>query len=282
MDFNIFKGIIRSFKENKIRYWVFGGFAFDGIRRKITRDHKDIDIYLHGEDYSKMKFCRLKDITFSKPCVIETVKLTEESNSIIANHRNANTLIKYPKIIFNKNNNVQIDDIKFRILPNEALKYLSRFSYHQEDKSLGEKLKYDEDNFKKIIITKMKTILVDAVNAFIIKGEGISEDMHKVLEEYPNRKIILTGANDEEKDKFGLHNVPYELFTLKHNPEKTDPEYYKKMLKHFGLKNDEVIYFEHNPDAIKSAESVGIKTFYYNKDKKDLEGLRKFLDDKLN
>ena len=121
-----------------------------------------------------------------------------------------------------------------------------------------------------------KIILVDAWNAFFTE-EGIFEDMYKMLEEFPNRKIILTGANDEQMKKFGIDKSPYEVFTLKHNPEKTDPEYYIKMLKHFNLNVNDVIYVEHNEDAVKSAESVGIKTFHYDKDKKDLESLKEFL-----
>jgi len=128
----------------------------------------------------------------------------------------------------------------------------------------------------------MKTILVDAINAFVLKNEGIFNEMHKMLEQYQNKKIILTGANDEQIEKFGLNNMPYEVFTLKHNPEKTDQEYYQKMLKHFSLSADEVVYFEHNKDAVKSAQSVGINTFYYDKDTKDIEALRKFIDESLS
>ncbi|MFC1728145.1 HAD-IA family hydrolase [Nanoarchaeota archaeon] len=127
----------------------------------------------------------------------------------------------------------------------------------------------------------MKTILVDAVNAFVIKGEGIFQEMHELLEEYSNRKIILTNANAEEREKFGLNNVPYELFTLEHSPEKTDPEYFKTMLQHFNLDANDVIYFEHNEDAVKSAQSVGINTFHYDKDKKDLISLKKFIDENV-
>ena len=43
----------------------------------------------------------------------------------------------------------------------------------------------------------------------------------------------------------------------------------------------EVIYFEHNPDAVKSAQSIGIETYYYDNDKKDLIGLKKFLAENL-
>jgi FMN phosphatase YigB (HAD superfamily) len=131
----------------------------------------------------------------------------------------------------------------------------------------------------------MKTILVDAIDAFVIEEVGtfkIFEEMHNLLETFPNRKVILTGANDEQFNEFGLGEMPYEVFSLKHNPEKTDPGYYKTMLKHFGLGTDDVIYFEHNPEAVKSAQSIGIKTYHYDNEKKNLEALEDFLRDGLS
>jgi HAD superfamily hydrolase (TIGR01509 family) len=127
----------------------------------------------------------------------------------------------------------------------------------------------------------MKTILVDAVDAFVIEGQGVFHEMHQLLELFPNRKIILTGANDEQFKEFGLDKMPYEVFTLKHDPEKTDSKYFEMMLEHFGLRNDEVVYFEHNPEAVKSAEALGIKSYHYDPDKKDLVTLKKFLTDNL-
>ena len=127
----------------------------------------------------------------------------------------------------------------------------------------------------------MKTILVDAINAFVIETENgfeIFEPMRKVLDNFPNRKIILTGANDEQFKKFGLDKMPYEVFTLKHDPEKTNPEYYKKMLEYFNLTLEDVVYFEHNPEAVKSAESVGIKTHFWDNEKRPLRELRAFLE----
>ncbi len=53
------------------------------------------------------------------------------------------------------------------------------------------------------------------------------------------------------------------------------------MLKHFGLNKDDVIYFEHSPDAVKSAESVGVKSYHYDSEKKDLVSLKKFLGENL-
>jgi HAD superfamily hydrolase (TIGR01509 family) len=127
----------------------------------------------------------------------------------------------------------------------------------------------------------MKIILVDAVDAFVIEGESIFKEMHDLLETFPNKKIILTGADNEQFKEFGLDKMPYEVFSLKHDPEKTNPEYYKKMLEHFKLKSDDVIYFEHNPEAVKSAETVGIKSYYYDPEKKDLDSLKKFLTENL-
>lgn len=127
----------------------------------------------------------------------------------------------------------------------------------------------------------MKTILVDAVNALVIEGKGIFREMYDLLETFPNRKIILTGANDEQFKKFGLDKMPYEVFTLKHNPEKTEPKYYKIMLEHFGLGKNDVIYFENKIEAVKSAQSVGIKSHHYDPEKKDLKALKEFLTTNL-
>lgn len=127
----------------------------------------------------------------------------------------------------------------------------------------------------------MKTILVDAVDTFVIEGDGVFQPMFDLLEQYPNRKIILTNANDEQMIEYGLVNLPYELFTLKHNPDKTDPAYFEQMLKHYNLQSSNVIYFEHNPEAVKSAQSVGITSYHYDSGKRDLIALKQFLDKNL-
>lgn len=130
----------------------------------------------------------------------------------------------------------------------------------------------------------MKTILVDAVNCFVIEeGDSfkIFQEMYNLLETFPNKKIVLTGANEEQFKKFGLDKMPYEVFTLRHNPEKTDPKYFEIMLRHFNLNIADVVYFEHSMDAVKSAQSVGINTYYYNEDERDLVALKKFIDKNL-
>lgn len=104
------------------------------------------------------------------------------------------------------------------------------------------------------------------------------DGMYKLLEFYSNKKIILTNANEEQMLTYGLINLPYTIFTLKHSPDKTDPEYFKKMLKKFKLNKEDVVYIEHDKNAVKSAESLGIVSFYYDQNKKNLEKLKIFLN----
>lgn len=127
----------------------------------------------------------------------------------------------------------------------------------------------------------MKTILVDAISGLFFKDGTMFEEMYKLLETYQNPKIALTGANDEQFEEFKLDQSPYDVFTLKHDPEKTDPKYFEIMLKHYNLKPEEVVFFEHSPDAVRSAESVGIKTYFYDHTKHDLVALKDFLDANL-
>ena len=127
----------------------------------------------------------------------------------------------------------------------------------------------------------MRTILVDAIDGLVLKTGGIFKEMYDLLETYPNRKIVLTGANEEQFKQFGLDEVPYDVFTLKHDPEKTDPKYFQIMLDHYGLKADDVIFFEHNKEAVISAQTAGIKTMYYDPVKQDLDELKNFLGNNL-
>ena len=126
----------------------------------------------------------------------------------------------------------------------------------------------------------MKTILVDAAKAFVVNGK-VDEDLYNLLETYENPKVILTNANEEQLVEFGIVDMPYEVFTLKHNPDKTDPKYFRKFLDKYNLEVSDVVYFEHSQEAVDSAKSLGIKTFLYDSNEKDQSALKEFLDSNL-
>jgi HAD superfamily hydrolase (TIGR01509 family) len=127
----------------------------------------------------------------------------------------------------------------------------------------------------------MKTILLDAIDVIILEDGTVFEEMHQLLEKYPNPKLVLTGANDEQFKEFNLNRSPYEVFTLKHDPEKTDPKYFEILLNKYNLKPSEVVYFEHNKEAAEVATQAGIKTMFYDCSKRDLKELKEFLDTSL-
>ncbi|MGB0925456.1 MAG: hypothetical protein ACPGTS_01985, partial [Minisyncoccia bacterium] len=100
-----------------------------------------------------------------------------------------------------------------------------------------------------------KVILVDAYHCLFTEN-GINTELKQLLDSFPNRKIVLTNADDEQMVTFGIAKSPYKVFTLKHNPNKTDGGYYEKMLEHFNLKPENCVYFEHNIDAVEEARNT--------------------------
>ena len=127
-----------------------------------------------------------------------------------------------------------------------------------------------------------KIILVDAINTFLLKETGIYQPLYELLETYPcHRKIIVTNADATQIESFGLNNMPYEVFSMAHKPDKTNPIYFETLRKTYYQGASSFVYFEHNPDAVKSAESVGITSFWYDPEKKDLGALKLFLDNSL-
>lgn len=127
----------------------------------------------------------------------------------------------------------------------------------------------------------MKTILVDGISGLILKDGTLQQEMYELLETYPNPKLVLTGANDEQWKQFNLDISPYEVFTLKHDPEKTDPKYFETLLDKYKLTAEQVVYFEHSPEAAETAESLGVQTYFYDDTLQDIPALKAFLDSVL-
>lgn len=128
----------------------------------------------------------------------------------------------------------------------------------------------------------MKTILIDIAHTFFIYDKGIFKDMYDLLENYPNRKILVTNADDEKMKEKGMVDLPYEVFNLENDPNKKEGKYFEKLLENYDLKAENVIYFDHIQECVDSANSVGIASYYYDENKRDLERLKTFLDENLN
>ena len=115
----------------------------------------------------------------------------------------------------------------------------------------------------------MKIILIDAWNT-LIKNKKLDIDLYNFLEKFENRKIILTNANNKEQINYGIVEMPYDVFSLSHKPNKDDSLYFKLLIEKYKLRITNLIYIEHNYEAVQSALSIGIKAHHYNpKDSND-------------
>ena len=119
------------------------------------------------------------------------------------------------------------------------------------------------------------------MQTFVDEETGVFKEMYELLETYPNPKIVLSMAPDDLMEEWGLNDLPYECHTSKLDPKKTESLFYAQVLEKYNLTTEEVIYFEHNEEAVKVAESLGITSYYYDPEKKDLEALKTFIDSNL-
>ncbi len=118
----------------------------------------------------------------------------------------------------------------------------------------------------------MKTILIGAYNTLINEEEHLSE-INKMLETFPNKKIILTPYNKQ-------NNLEW-INSWNNHVWKNNPEYYKYILEEHCLSPYEVIHFDDNQKAIESAKKIWIQTYFYDANTKDLTALEKYLKENL-
>jgi predicted nucleotidyltransferase len=165
VSFDTFKKTIGLLEKNGVKFLIFGGFALDGIRGEITREHSDIDIYVFSDDLDKLlSLFRSDDYTSYKrenmyfieatDLKMGIVVLTHENDKIIA-HGNK-TLVAFPRDIFTDTCIVSLNNVSFHVAPNEALAVDSKFSTHENDRLFGTDMKYDKALFDQIEIIKIR------------------------------------------------------------------------------------------------------------------------------
>jgi FMN phosphatase YigB (HAD superfamily) len=127
---------------------------------------------------------------------------------------------------------------------------------------------------------KKTVLLVDLVNTLYVKDKGIDTKMLEILEKYSIDKLIVTNASLdklEEMEKI-VGGWPFEVFTLEGNPRKEKLEYFENLISKYEVEAGEMMLVEHNTEVVKVAKSFGIKTFWFEKNRRDYVGLDDFLN----
>lgn len=157
--FEAVKNFLSILKSYNVHYFVSGGFALDAIRGNVTREHKDLDIYVFEEDlddfFRQIKvrgyrcFKKLNKYEVqNRDLVVDILPLREIADQRVIIGNSADTY--YPKKIFNLNNLFKLKDSSLRIAPNELLALEMPFSKYPNDKKDAEFLTYDKKLFSQI------------------------------------------------------------------------------------------------------------------------------------
>ena len=128
--------------------------------------------------------------------------------------------------------------------------------------------------------TKIKAILVDAISCLFDEKRKINKKLLEMLLSYNLQLIIVTNVDLKDiinKPIIDIIGQNISVFTIKNNPNKTNPQYFKELLREYNLNPNEIIYFDHSKENINSAEKIGINSELY----KNLNQIKKFIDENL-
>ena len=159
IDYDETKKFLSLIAETDLNYFVAGGVGLDGLRRKWTREHGDVDIFLFEEDFGKLvEFVKKKNYrVFRKSIKSGTCSKFEIQGKgliatilVIKKEGDFRVLLgtigdsKFSCEIFNNPGIGKLDDVSFRTVPNEIFVFEMEYSKSEEDKREGMSLKCDE------------------------------------------------------------------------------------------------------------------------------------------
>jgi len=108
-----------------------------------------------------------------------------------------------------------------------------------------------------------KTILVDGMFCIYDKEFNVNKELLKIINSFNARKILVVNGF-REKGKQALIGSGFLAFSLEEEKIKKDnPEYFKILLSRYNLKLDEVLYFDHDENNVKTAKNLGIISTQY-------------------
>ncbi|MCK5475710.1 MAG: NUDIX domain-containing protein, partial [Candidatus Pacebacteria bacterium] len=200
---SLLKEIVELCESNNMKYWIIGGFAVDGKRRCISRDHGDINICFHNSEKNKdLKIFFNNNFTitkqglkyvFYKYDIKIDVFILFDKNKYYERKREWFEA-KFPKKIFDDFQLGKIGNLNFKIPSNEGLKYYGSKTREKKDQLYCEKLTINSDLYSKIFYNEfadykrstknieMKEIIV--INSKIIE---IEYEFLDVLDQYGNK-----------------------------------------------------------------------------------------------
>jgi hypothetical protein len=157
--------LFSEFEKNQISYAVYAGYALEGKRGKITRNHKDVDVFCLKKDLEKVHqlmqqlnfflYDKIRDLhKFQKEeFKIDFCFLENTGDNLVAEIRHEKVI--FPSSLFGSLQAGKIGSLIFKIVPNEILKKYGLSSVHKEDCEFASSLETDENIFSKVLLLKL-------------------------------------------------------------------------------------------------------------------------------
>lgn len=140
--------------NQKISYFISGGYAAEAIRGKITRNHKDLDLYVFEEEISSLFdlvkkegyrcFKNLNKYEIRKEnLIVDILPLRKIDDKRVLIGNSGDTY--YPAAIFDNIKAYHLENTICRLVPNEILVFEGKYSKYEKDKEITQNLDYNED-----------------------------------------------------------------------------------------------------------------------------------------
>ena len=136
------------------------------------------------------------------------------------------------------------------------------------------------DVFMQYEKTKINAILVDAIHCLFDESRKLNKELLNLLQSYNTKLIVVTNADlkDEKNQPLSeLKKQNIEVFTINGKPEKTNPEYFKKLLAKYNLKTNEIIYFDHAKENVSAAKRININSGLFQ----NVQQIKTFIDENI-
>jgi len=165
VEFDKFKELINILNNSNLFYFIFAGYGLEGKRKKLVREHKDVDLYIYKKDFNKLKkvlfninykiYYEVNDLKafIKKGLKLDVCLLEKKTNFYYCKLRFIEQYI--PKELINKIQKTSINGVFFNIAPDEILKKDGINSEYVVDLKYSQRIKVDNNLFNKIIHKKI-------------------------------------------------------------------------------------------------------------------------------
>jgi len=129
-----------------------------------------------------------------------------------------------------------------------------------------------------------RIIIVDGMYCLYDKDFNLNRELLNVINRFNSHNLLVVNKFREKgcdlvKNYDLTKDTNWEAFSLEENDiKKENPEYFKILLKKFGLIPEEVIYFDHDEKNVEIAKNIGILSKHYD----NVKSIKKFIEDNLH